>query len=96
MSSVVYLRTLWDLSYLISLISQEPSEEAFDVDSVPKEVKSQPLAEKKAKGKKPTGLGAPPPAPVSGFDAYERLLSSIPEFASFGKLFKVCIQSFCA
>ncbi|CAF1955229.1 unnamed protein product [Brassica oleracea var. botrytis] len=71
-----------------SLKNYEPSEEAFDVDSVPKEVKSQPLAEKKAKGKKPTGLGAPPPAPVSGFDAYERLLSSIPEFATFGKLFK--------
>ncbi|KAL0655424.1 hypothetical protein Bca4012_076008 [Brassica carinata] len=71
-----------------SLKNYEPSEEAFDVDYVPKEVKSQPLAEKKAKGKKPTGLGAPPPAPVSGFDAYERLLSSIPEFATFGKLFK--------
>ncbi|KAF8113891.1 hypothetical protein N665_0044s0006 [Sinapis alba] len=71
-----------------SLKNYVPSEEAFDVDSVPKEVKSQPLAEKKAKGKKPTGLGAPPPAPVSGFDAYERLLSSIPEFATFGKLFK--------
>ncbi|KAL1203657.1 Coatomer subunit gamma [Cardamine amara subsp. amara] len=71
-----------------SLKNYEPSEEAFDVDSVPKEVRSQPLAEKKAKDKKPTGLGAPPPAPVSGFDAYERLLSSIPEFASFGKLFK--------
>ncbi|CAL9223125.1 unnamed protein product [Arabidopsis halleri] len=71
-----------------SLKNYEPSEEAFDVDSVPKEVKSQPLAEKKAKGKKPTGLGAPPPAPVSGFDAYERVLSSIPEFATFGKLFK--------
>lgn len=62
---------------------------------MPKEVKSQPLAEKKAKGKKPTGLGAPPPAPVSGFDAYERVLSSIPEFATFGKLFKVCIEVFC-
>ncbi|EOA29493.1 hypothetical protein CARUB_v10012945mg [Capsella rubella] len=71
-----------------SLKNYDPSEEAFDVDSVPKEVKSQPLAEKKAKGKKPTGLGAPPPAPVSGFDSYERILSSIPEFATFGKLFK--------
>lgn len=92
--STLYI--LWEDSYLIvSLMLQEPSEEAFDVDSVPKEVKSQPLAEKKAKGKKPTGLGAPPPAPVSGFDAYERLLSSIPEFATFGKLFKVCIQIFC-
>ncbi|KFK41271.1 hypothetical protein AALP_AA2G108400 [Arabis alpina] len=71
-----------------SLKNYEPSEEAFDVDSVSKEVKSQWLAEKKAKGKKPTGLSAPPPAPTSGFDAYEKILSSIPEFASFGKLFK--------
>lgn len=71
-----------------SLKNYEPSEEAFDINSVPKEVKSQPLAEKKAQGKKPTGLGAPPAAPASGFDGYERLLSSIPEFAAFGKLFK--------
>lgn len=71
-----------------SLKNYEPSEEPFDVTSVPKDVKSQPLAEKKAQGKKPTGLGAPPAAPASGFDAYERLLSSIPEFAGFGKLFK--------
>lgn len=68
---------------------QEPSEEPFDINSVPKEIKSQPLAEKKAPGKKPTGLGAPPSGPVSTVDAYEKLLSSIPEFASFGKLFKV-------
>jgi len=67
---------------------QEPSEEPFDINSVPKEIKSQPLAEKKAPGKKPTGLGAPPAAPVSTVDAYEKLLSSIPEFANFGKLFK--------
>ncbi|CAB80162.1 Nonclathrin coat protein gamma-like protein [Arabidopsis thaliana] len=71
-----------------TLYLSEPSEEAFDINSVPKEVKSQPLAEKKAQGKKPTGLGAPPAAPASGFDGYERLLSSIPEFAAFGKLFK--------
>ncbi|KAF8095878.1 hypothetical protein N665_0320s0007 [Sinapis alba] len=71
-----------------SLKNYDPSEEAFDINSVPKEVKSQPLAEKKAQGKKPTGLGAPPAAPASGFDGYERLLSSIPEFAAFGKLFK--------
>ncbi|KAH0915276.1 hypothetical protein HID58_029722, partial [Brassica napus] len=71
-----------------SLKNYDPSEEAFDINSVPKEVKSQPLAEKKAQGKKPTGLGAPPAAPASGFEGYERLLSSIPEFASFGKLFK--------
>ncbi|KAL3621234.1 hypothetical protein CASFOL_036146 [Castilleja foliolosa] len=67
---------------------QDPTEEPFDVDSVPKEVKSQPLTEKKAPGKKPTGLGAPPSAPVSAVDSYEKLISSIPEFASFGKLFK--------
>nr|XP_033513857.1 coatomer subunit gamma-2 isoform X2 [Nicotiana tomentosiformis] len=71
-----------------SLKNYEPSEEAFDIFSVPKEVKSQPLAEKKASGKKPTGLGAPPVGPTSIVDSYERLLSSIPEFASYGKLFK--------
>ncbi|EYU37789.1 hypothetical protein ABFS83_02G023800 [Erythranthe nasuta] len=67
---------------------QNPAEEPFNINSVPREVKSQALTEKKAPGKKPTGLGAPPPPPTSAVDAYERLLSSIPEFASFGKLFK--------
>ncbi|KAE8716684.1 Coatomer subunit gamma-2 [Hibiscus syriacus] len=71
-----------------SLKNYEPSEKPFDISSVPKEVKIQPLAEKKAPGKKPTGLGAPPPSPSSTVDAYEKLLSSIPEFANFGKLFK--------
>ncbi|KAK4562747.1 hypothetical protein RGQ29_005309 [Quercus rubra] len=71
-----------------SLKTYEPSEEPFDINSVPKEIKSQPLAEKKAPGKKPTGLGAPPAAPISTVDAYEKLFSSIPEFANFGKLFK--------
>ncbi|PPS18191.1 hypothetical protein GOBAR_AA02372 [Gossypium barbadense] len=71
-----------------SLKNYEPSEESFDINSVPKEVKIQALAEKKAPGKKPTGLGGPPPAPPSTIDAYEKLLSSIPEFANFGKLFK--------
>ncbi|RZC67029.1 hypothetical protein C5167_010725 [Papaver somniferum] len=71
-----------------SLKNYEPSEEAFDIDSVPKEVKSQPLAEKKATGKKQTGLGAPPAGPKPVVDAYEKTLSSIPEFSSFGKLFK--------
>ncbi|MCH98056.1 coatomer subunit gamma-like, partial [Trifolium medium] len=66
----------------------EPSEEAFDINLVPREVKSQPLAEKKAPGKKPTGLGAPPSGPPSTVDSYERQLLSIPEFANFGKLFK--------
>ncbi|XP_027191338.1 coatomer subunit gamma [Cicer arietinum] len=71
-----------------SLKNYEPSEEAFDINLVPKEVKSQPLADKKAAGKKPTGLGAPPTGPASTVDSYERLLLSIPEFANFGKLFK--------
>ncbi|KAF1896632.1 hypothetical protein Lal_00034331 [Lupinus albus] len=67
-----------------SLKNYEPSEEAFDINSVPRVVKSQPLTAKKATSKKPTGLGAPP----STTDAYERLLLSIPEFANFGKPFK--------
>lgn len=56
---------------------------------MPKEVKSHTLAEKKAPGKKPTGLGAIPSGPSSTADAYEKMLSAIPEFANFGKLFKV-------
>ncbi|KAK8568109.1 hypothetical protein V6N12_006673 [Hibiscus sabdariffa] len=71
-----------------SLKNYESSEESFDINSVPREVKTQPLAEKKAPGKKPTGLGAPPAGLPSTVDAYEKLLSSIPEFANFGKLFK--------
>ncbi|GER50371.1 coatomer subunit gamma [Striga asiatica] len=67
---------------------QDPTEEPFDINTVPKEVKSQSLAEKKAPGKKPSGLGAPSSGPTSQTDGYEKLLSSIPEFASFGKLFK--------
>ncbi|XP_042042774.1 coatomer subunit gamma-2-like [Salvia splendens] len=67
---------------------QNPTEEPFDINSVPREVKSLPLVEKKAPGKKPTALGGLPPAPTSASDAYERLLSSIPKFANFGKLFK--------
>ncbi|XP_041015728.1 coatomer subunit gamma-2-like [Juglans microcarpa x Juglans regia] len=71
-----------------SLKNYEPSEEPFDINSVPREIKTQPLAEKKGPSKKPTGLAAPPTAPASTIDAYEKLLSSIPEFADFGKLFK--------
>lgn len=80
--------------YSCFLWAQEASEEPFDIASVPKEVKSQPLAEKKAPGKKPAGLGAPPSGPTSTVDAYEKLLSSIPEFSSFGTLFKVLIDDF--
>ncbi|KAJ8763375.1 hypothetical protein K2173_002258 [Erythroxylum novogranatense] len=71
-----------------SLKNYELSEQPFDINFVPKEVKTQTLAEKKAPGKKTTGLGAPPTDPISTVDAYEELLSSIPEFSSFGKLFK--------
>lgn len=71
---------------------QEPSEEPFDINSVPREIKSQPLAEKKAPGKKQAG--PVPSGPPSTIDAYEKLLSSIPEFSNFGKLFKVCILKF--
>ncbi|XP_022952523.1 coatomer subunit gamma [Cucurbita moschata] len=71
-----------------SLKNYVSSEEPFNINSVPKEIKSQPLAEKKAPGKKPAGLGAPPIGPTSTVDTYEKLLSSIPEFADFGKLFK--------
>ncbi|MQL84266.1 hypothetical protein Taro_016769 [Colocasia esculenta] len=71
-----------------SLRNYEASEEPFNIASVPREVKSQPLVEKKAQGKKPTGLGAPAAGPTPVVDAYEKLLSSIPEFLTFGKLFK--------
>ncbi|KAK4401548.1 Coatomer subunit gamma-2 [Sesamum angolense] len=71
-----------------SLKNYDPTEEPFDINSVPKEVKSQSVAEKKAPGKKPAASSTPAAAPTSAADAYERLLSSIPEFASFGKLFK--------
>ncbi|KAI3441307.1 Coatomer subunit gamma [Psidium guajava] len=71
-----------------SLRNYEPADQPFDIDSVPKDIKAQPLAEKKASGKKPIGLGAPPTAPSAAVDPYDRLLSSIPEFTSYGELFK--------
>lgn len=70
-----------------SLRTYEPSEEPFDIYLVSREVKSQPPQEKKGPGKKPPA-GAPAPAPVSAVDAYQKMLSSIPEFSGFGKLFK--------
>ncbi|KAL6211579.1 hypothetical protein ACLB2K_016803 [Fragaria x ananassa] len=76
------------VSHLTLIDLLEASEEPFDINSVPKEIKSQPLAEKKAQSKKPTGLGAPPSGPASTVDAYERMLASIPEFSNFGRLFK--------
>ncbi|KAJ7535408.1 hypothetical protein O6H91_12G032000 [Diphasiastrum complanatum] len=77
-----------------SLQSYNASEVPFDLSLVSREIKPQQLAEKKAPSKKtgkdfgskaanealPLGTSAP--------DAYEKLLSSVPEFSSFGKLFK--------
>jgi coatomer protein complex subunit gamma len=60
---------------------------------VSREVRSLPLKEKAAPGKKPPAAAAAP-APVSTVDAYQKMLSSIPEFSGFGRLFKVCIL-FC-
>ncbi|XP_071691790.1 coatomer subunit gamma-like [Rutidosis leptorrhynchoides] len=71
-----------------SLKNYEPSEEPFSIRSVSREVKSQPFAEKKAAAKKPSGLGAPPAGPTSTVDSCEKLLLSIPEFSTFGHLFK--------
>ncbi|KAL1544253.1 coatomer subunit gamma-2-like [Salvia divinorum] len=87
--ATLYLNSLGDGSVAeTDKDEQNPTEEPFDINSVPREVKSLPLVEKKAPGKKPTALGGLPPSPTSASDAYERLLSSIPEFADFGKLFK--------
>ncbi|EEE58633.1 hypothetical protein OsJ_09998 [Oryza sativa Japonica Group] len=66
---------------------RNPLREPFDISLVSREVKSQPLQEKKAPGKKPPA-GAPAPAPVPAVDAYQKILSSIPEFSGFGRLFK--------
>ncbi|KAG2542294.1 hypothetical protein PVAP13_9NG843500 [Panicum virgatum] len=70
-----------------SLRTYEPSEEPFDISLVSREVRSLPLQEKKAPGKKAPATAAAP-APVSAVDAYQKMLSSIPEFAGFGRLFK--------
>ncbi|XP_020572866.1 coatomer subunit gamma-2 [Phalaenopsis equestris] len=72
----------------ISLRSYEPSKEPFNLSAVPKEVKLQPLTEKKAPSKKPPSFGVSANGPTSPVDAYEKLLSSISDFSSFGQLFK--------
>ncbi|KAG2553559.1 hypothetical protein PVAP13_9KG533900 [Panicum virgatum] len=70
-----------------SLRTYEPSEEPFDISLVSREVRSLPLQEKKAPGKKAPAAAAAP-APVAAVDAYQKMLSSIPEFTGFGRLFK--------
>ncbi|KVI10717.1 Armadillo-like helical [Cynara cardunculus var. scolymus] len=64
-----------------SLKNYEPTEEPFDISSVPKEVKSQPLAEKKAAGKKSTALGAPPASLTSASSAPVELTEAETEYA---------------
>ncbi|KAG0496249.1 hypothetical protein HPP92_000940 [Vanilla planifolia] len=71
-----------------SLQSYEPSEEPFNISSVSKEVKPQPLTEKKIQGKKPSGFGVSSNGVTQSVDTYEKLLSSFPEFSGFGPLFK--------
>ena len=73
---------------------QEASEIPFDISTVPKDVLPQAFMEKNTHGlKKPSqDLGLTNNAPITAskaVDTYEKLLSSIPEFAGFGKLFKV-------
>ncbi|KAG0500693.1 hypothetical protein HPP92_000765 [Vanilla planifolia] len=66
----------------------EPSEEPFNISAVSKEVKPQPLTEKKIQGKKPSGFGVSSNGVTQSVDTYEKLLSSFPEFSGFGPLFK--------
>lgn len=78
------------------MVLQEPSERPFDLAAVSRDVKSQPQAEKKAptSREKKAAKDASQKAAADGgasnaFEAYEKLLNSIPQFAGFGKLFKV-------
>ncbi|GBG77576.1 hypothetical protein CBR_g24023 [Chara braunii] len=70
-------------------------DESFDITSVPRDVKGPSAQDKKlAPGKKPqevSGRGLENGVPAAGAgaqEAYVSLLSSIPEFAQLGKLFK--------
>ncbi|ONL95695.1 Coatomer subunit gamma [Zea mays] len=71
-----------------SLRTYEPSEEPFDISLVSREVRSLPPKEKAAPGKRPPAGAAAAAAPVSTVDAYQKMLSFIPEFSGFGRLFK--------
>lgn len=83
------------------MVLQEPSERPFDLAAVPKDVKSLPQVEKKAptSREKKAAKDASQKAAAEGgasnaFEAYEKLLNSIPQFAGFGKLFKVLHDTF--
>ncbi|KAG0616027.1 hypothetical protein M758_5G084800 [Ceratodon purpureus] len=78
-----------------SLQSYEPSERPFDLAAVPRDLKPQVQVEKKAptnrekKAAKDASLKAGVDGGASNtFEAYEKLLNAIPQFAGFGKLFK--------
>lgn len=76
------------------MVLQEPSERPFDLAAVPKDVKPQQQVEKKAptRSEKKAAKDASQKADSEAsntFEAYEKLLNSIPQFAGFGKLFKV-------
>lgn len=79
---------------------QEPSERPFDLAAVPKDVKPLPQVEKKAptRSEKKAAKDAHQKADSGAsntFEAYEKLLNSIPQFAGFGKLFKVLQPALC-
>lgn len=62
--------------------------------AVSRDVKPQQLVEKKAPTSKKAAKDASQKTTANGgspnsFEAYEKLLNSIPQFAGFGKLFKV-------
>jgi hypothetical protein len=78
------------LTFLLTeqMILQEPSERPFDLAAVPRDVKSHQQVEKKAPKDASQKAAADGGASKSS-EAYEKLLNSIPQFAGFGKLFKV-------
>lgn len=91
------------LTCLLTLlvVLQEPSERPFDLAAVPKDVKPQLQVEKKAPtsrekkaAKDASQKAAADGGPLSTYEAYEKLLNSIPEFAGFGKLSKVVHVSY--
>ncbi|KAG0575329.1 hypothetical protein KC19_VG337300 [Ceratodon purpureus] len=78
-----------------SLQVYEPSEMPFDLEAVPRDVKAHQQMEKKAptRSEKKAAKDASQKAAADGgasksFEAYEKLLNSIPQFSGFGKLFK--------
>ncbi|KAJ7558871.1 hypothetical protein O6H91_04G059500 [Diphasiastrum complanatum] len=79
-----------------SLQSYNASEIPFDLSTVSRELKPEQSVEKKAPTSKKAGkdfgtmvaTNGALPSGTSAPDTYEKLLSSIPEFLGFGKLFK--------